>query len=425
MSHPLDIDQARRRFLTMTAVRWLPVGVTSPVTILVMLERGLTLTQIASIWAVGTLVTFALELPTSGLADTYGRRPVLLAANLLSVAGWLGFALAHSWVNFLLAIVTMSVGRALDSGPLEAWFVDTAHARDPDAPVNDVLARQGLVLGISIAAGSTLSALVIWLHPIRSLLGAPLTALENPVWLAVLLGPLHVITTAVLMQETRGPDGRRLAPEAEPRQTIRSTIRSGLALVRRSRVLAGVLAAEAAWSIGMVSFESLMPVRLSELLGSQTTGGAWMGPVSALGWGVFAGGSALAGLAQRRIGVARTAMLARSLNAVGAIALGLAAGPIGLVLAYLLAYSTHGMNGAPHAGLLHSVAESRNRSTVLSLNSMVAFVAFAACGPLAGVLADHRGVSTAMISLGVASALGVAGYLPARRAELRKVPAAA
>ncbi|MBK9475171.1 MAG: MFS transporter [Tetrasphaera sp.] len=425
MSEPLDIDQARRRFLIMTAARWVPVGVTSPVIILVLLERGLTLTQIASIWAIGTVATFALELPTSGLADTYGRRPVLLAANLLSAAAWLGFALAHSWVGFLLAIVTMSVGRALDSGPLEAWFVDAAHAHDPDAPVNDALARQGLVLGLSIAAGSILSALVIWRHPVHSLFGTALTPLENAVWLAVLAGPLHVITTAVLMRETRGPDGRRLSPETdEPRQTIRSTIRSGLALVRRSPVLAGVLAAEVAWSIGMVSFESLMPVRLSELLGSQTTGGAWMGPVSALGWGVFAGGSALAGLAQRRIGVALTAMLARALNAIGAIALGLAAGPIALVLAYLVAYSTHGMNGAPHAALLHSVAESRNRSTVLSLNSMVAFVAFAAFGPLAGVLADHRGVSTAMIALGVASALGVAGYLPARRAELRTAPAA-
>lgn len=417
MSPPLTIAQARRRFLVMTAVRWLPVGVAAPVMILVMRERGLTLAQIATIWAIGTTVTFALELPTSGLADTYGRRPVLLAANLLSAGAWLLFALAHTWASLTIAVMLMGVGRALDSGPLEAWFVDSVQARDPDAPVGQALARQGLVLGLAIATGSLLSALVVWLHPVRSLLGEPLTALDNGVWLCVLLGPLHVLTTTLLMRESR----RRLRPteaaDSAPRQTVWSTIRSGAALVRRSPVLAGVLAAEAAWSIGMFSFESLMPVRLSELLGSPTEGGAWMGPVAALGWAVFSGGSALAGLAQARIGVARTAMVARALNAAGATALGLVAGPVALVAAYLLAYSTHGMNGAPHSALLHSVAESRNRATVLSLNSMVAFLAFAATGPLAGLLADQRGVGTAMVAVGLASALGVLGYLPARRAE--------
>lgn len=421
MNQPLTIQEARRRFLVMTAVRWVPVGVAAPVIILVMRERGLALAQIATIWAIGTTVTFALELPTSGLADTHGRRPVLMAANLLSAGAWLVFALAHTWASLTIAVMLMGVGRALDSGPLEAWFVDSVHAQDPDAPVDQALARQGLVLGLAIASGSLLSALVVWAHPVRSLLGMPLTALEQGVWLCVLLGPLHVLTTALLMREPR----RRTAPPStgdaaaapQTRQTVWSTIRSGAALVRRSPVLAGVLAAEAAGSIGMFSFESLMPVRLSELLGSPTQGGAWMGPVAALGWAVFAGGSALAGLTQARIGVARTAMLARALNAAGATVLGLVAGPLALVAAYLLAYSTHGMNGAPHNALLHSVAESRNRATVLSLNSMVAFLAFAATGPLVGLLADHRGVGTAMVTVGVVSALGVLGYLPARRAE--------
>ncbi len=42
-----------------------------------------------------------------------------------------------------------------------------------------------------------------------------------------------------------------------------------------------------------------------------------MGPVAAVGWGVFALGSALAGLASRRIGVTRTAILSRVLNGLG------------------------------------------------------------------------------------------------------------
>ena len=110
-------------------------------------------------------------------------------------------------------------------------------------------------------------------------------------------------------------------------------------------------------------------------------------------------------------------MLARVLNGIGAVTMGLAVGPVGLIVAYFFTYSMHGMNGAPHAALLHREAESRNRSTVLSMNSMVAFLAFALAAPLVGAFADNAGLRTAMITAGAWSILGVLLYLPARRRE--------
>jgi predicted MFS family arabinose efflux permease len=77
----------------------------------------------------------------------------------------------------------------------------------------------------------------------------------------------------------------------------------------------------------------------------------------------------------------------------------------------------HGMNGPPHAALLHREAEASNRSTVLSINSMMAFLAFAVAGPLLGVLADGTSLATAMVTAGALSTLGAFCYLPARRAE--------
>ena len=97
--------------------------------------------------------------------------------------------------------------------------------------------------------------------------------------------------------------------------------------------------------------------------------------------------------------------------------MGLVAGPVALVAAYLFTYSMHGMNGPPHAALLHREAEASNRSTVLSINSMMAFLAFAVAAPLVGTLADRASISTAMVTAGAISALGVACYLPARRQE--------
>jgi Na+/melibiose symporter-like transporter len=70
-----------------------------------------------------------------------------------------------------------------------------------------------------------------------------------------------------------------------------------------------------------------------------------------------------------------------------------------------------------HVSLLHREAEARNRATVLSMNSMVAFAAFAVVTPLLGVLADASSTQTAMVTAGAFSVLGAVLYLPALHAE--------
>ena len=75
------------------------------------------------------------------------------------------------------------------------------------------------------------------------------------------------------------------------------------------------------------------------------------------------------------------------------------------------------MNGPPHAALLHREAEAKNRSTVLSINSMMAFLAFGIAGPLLGLMADRVSLPVAMVTAGAVSILGAFFYLPARRAE--------
>ncbi|MGL5861493.1 MAG: MFS transporter, partial [Phycicoccus sp.] len=122
-------------------------------------------------------------------------------------------------------------------------------------------------------------------------------------------------------------------------------------------------------------------------------------------------------LLSARIGVARAAVLARVLNGAGAVVMGLVAGPVALVVAYLVTYGLHGAGGPLHASLLHREATSENRATVLSMNSMLAFAAFSTAAPLLGLLAVRTSTQAAMVTAGAFSVLGAAFYLPARRAE--------
>ena len=64
-------------------------------------------------------------------------------AGALAIVAAVVFLLAPSFGIFVLAWTLQGVFRALDSGPLEAWYVDTAHAEDPTAPVERALTRAG------------------------------------------------------------------------------------------------------------------------------------------------------------------------------------------------------------------------------------------------------------------------------------------
>ena len=409
----LSATSARRRLILLSGTRWFPVGLVFGLTTLLPLERGLTLSQVSVILAVQGLVVVALELPTGGLADAVGRRPLLVMAALVAVLSGGLFLLATDLATFALAMMLQGLFRALDSGPLEAWYVDTAQADDRGARVEHALSQAGAMVGVAIAGGALCSGLLVAWHPV-----AGTSALALPFALSTGLFGVHALLVLLLVGEppsaANGP-GRRSALAAARRTP--GVVRDGLASVRRIPVLRGLVMVEVFWSVAMIAFETLNPVRLTELVGSEERAGELYGPASAAAWALYAAGSAAAGWASRRLGVAWTAVLARVLNGGFVIAMGLVAGPVGLVAAYWLAYLTHGAANPVHSVLLHRQAERANRVTVLSVNSMVSGGVYS-LGLLAlGPLAEHTSTATAIVVAGAFSLFGALAYRPALREE--------
>lgn len=413
MTDHLSPTAARRAFLALTFTRWFPVGLVVGVITLWVVERGLTISQALTAFALQGIVVFLLELPTSGFADAFGRRPVLLTAAVVNLAAGAVLILADSFWGFVLAGALQGVFRALDSGPLEAWYVDTVHATDPGADVDRTLAAAGTTLGASMAVGAVISGGLIAWNPFGFA-----SALLLPMLGWATLNVLHLVAVAVLMKEPRTRlDSTGLDRAARSVREAPGVVREGLAMLGHNRVLRCVVLVEVFWTAALVIFEVFQPIRLAELVGGEELAGAIMGPAAAAGWGVFAACSALAGLASRRWGVARTAIAARILNGLGVVAMGLALGPVGLITAYLFTNGMHGAGGPMHQALMHREASARNRATVLSMGSMVFFLTFSALGPPLGLLAEATSTPVAMVTAGAFSVLGALLYLPALRAE--------
>ena len=237
---------AERRFYLLTTTRWLPVGFVVGIFILVQTGRGLSIAQAATVGSVMGITCFVLELPTSGFADAVGRRPVYLTAAVINVVAITAYAVAQSFWAFVVAGALMGAFRALDSGPLEAWFVDTVHETTPGVDVDRPLSRAGSILGGAIAIGAVLSGLLIWWNPAATVFGREdASALDVAVWVSAVLSVVHLVAAWVVMKEPRptaGSERTRIRHAlTEARQTP-VVIKSGLVLLGRNRVLMGIVA---------------------------------------------------------------------------------------------------------------------------------------------------------------------------------------
>jgi predicted MFS family arabinose efflux permease len=167
----------------------------------------------------------------------------------------------------------------------------------------------------------------------------------------------------------------------------------------------------------MVTFESLFPIRLSELVGGTDAAAVIMGPVGSAAWFASAAGAAGIVAVSRRIGVARSAAALRVVQGATIVAMGLLAGPVGVVAVYLGCYVAHGAANPMHTTLLHRQVEGSHRTTVLSMNSMVGQPASSLGAIVLAALADGTSVSTAMVVGGIICAIAAPLYIPAWRQE--------
>ncbi|MET8281413.1 MFS transporter [Micromonospora sp. NPDC005174] len=408
----LTVRQVRRRYLTLYGLRWLPTGLMIPVMILLMQERGLSLPQIGLVSTAQGLLVLALELPTGGFADALGRKPVLLAAGALNLASLAVFAVADSFALFFLVWALQGVYRALDSGPLESWYVDATLAADPQAEYEKGLGYAGTVVGVAIGGGALLSGGLVALGPV-----GPVSALTVPVLAAIVAQAAALVALLVLLVEERPATGVA-AVRASVVQAPRM-IGEAVGLLRRSRVLLALVAVELFWGFGMVTFESLLPVRLAEVIGNPDRAAALLGPASSAAWIASAAGAALTPLLLRWFGAAPGAALLRILQGVTVVGMGLFAGPVGVLVAYLACYAVHGASNPLHSGLLHRQVDGPYRTSVLSLNSMMGQPAAAFGGVVLTALAAATSVGTAMVVGAVVLAVAAPLYLPAWRAGRR------
>ncbi|MBQ0986842.1 MFS transporter [Streptomyces sp. F63] len=399
MTGALTPAGARRRYTAVSFLFWLPVGLYLPSQVLLLGERGMGLAAIATLFAVYSLTVAVLELPTGGLSDVIGRRTVLAAAGVLSLTTLTLLALATSLWVLTLAMVLMGSGRALSSGPAEAWYVDTVQAHaGPGAELRTGLARGNTASAAALAVGTLVGGGLPWLlHGPAARLGSRLEDATHgsvlPLSVPALLGAgVGLVFVAYVLTALPEPP-RPPATLSGVLRGVPATVLDGLRLGARDGLIRRVLFTAAAAGTALATIELLAPGRASALTGAAESGALLFASLACAGFLCTALGSHCAPPAARLTGSGgRAVLVSLAVSATGLALLGatlLWTGTASLVCAavgYALVYFGLGSAEPNENELLHRRVAGGGRATALSVKSLALQLAGALAGLAAGVL---------------------------------------
>jgi predicted MFS family arabinose efflux permease len=356
---------------------------TVPIYVIFYQSRGLSLAQFGLLEATYTVAVLGFEIPTGYVADRIGRRNGLAVANALGALGAVGYALAHSFPAFLLAVVVRAVGATFSSGASDAWLYEVL----ADDDVQDEFARvAGRARALGLAGQSGAAVLGSWAYGVSHVLPWALDA-------AALVGGAVLLAVAVPADRSQSNDNvyeenninlknNDIDSESD---TDRLTLSAAVGVTRTALSRPGLrsFVAYTALFLGVVASALLFVQPVSvDVVGIDPTD---LGLVYAGLTLVSAAAASQTGRAKAVVGVDGWFRIAPVLAAAGLLAV-LAVPWLALPLFFLLR-ALSATSGPLANGRINDEIRSRGRATVLSTVSMLRSGVVAPLKIAAGALA--------------------------------------
>ena len=372
------------------------MGLTVAVVALALTDRGLDLFQISLLFGVYALTTMAMELPFGGLADSIGRKPVYLTAVVASLISLALFLSTSDFYVLALSFAFIGFGRALRSGTLDAWFVETFKAAAPNIDVQPALAKAQWANATGLATGAVLGGLLPdMLGPVAARIGVSIYDVSYAASFGVMLG-VFVFTMLFIAENPRPMNATALKNGFYNAPTV---IKDASLLALKHPALSILLAALAFFLMATNPVEVIWPTHAKPLL-DERYANAVIGVVTATYFFSIALGAYLSPHISR-IFKRRHAMTLSATFACLAgvqIALALQGDIIGFVTVFVLYAVILGLSETPASSILHRCVEDGQRSTMLSLRSLIQQLGAALGLVLTGAVAEVFSTPVAWIA---------------------------
>jgi MFS family permease len=307
---------------------------------------------------------------------------------------------------FAVAWAVQGMSRALDSGPLEAWYVDSVHLAEPDADVTTGLSRAGAADGLGLSFGAVLGGVI----PLMA--GNDSGALAVPLVVAAGLTVVSLVCVVLLVTPLRTSDRSGAAALRAGVREVPVVVRDTVVLVARNRLLRLLWIVSFLTGTVLTTMELLGPLQFAQLSGTLAEGSAVYGVVMAVSFAAAGVGALLAPGARRLAGgsVAWASLAFALLGALTMVGVALSPGVFLAGVAFALFYLFNGGGWPLRQQLMHEQTTSAQRSTTVSakslalmLGGMLGSLLIPRLAEAAGYPAGFLAGAAALVLLGVVS----------------------
>ncbi|PRZ42382.1 putative MFS family arabinose efflux permease [Tritonibacter scottomollicae] len=371
------------------------MGLTVAVVALALTDRGMDLFQISLLFGVYSLTTMAMELPFGGLADSIGRKPVFLMAVFASLISLALFLSTRDFYVLAVSFAFIGFGRALRSGTLDAWFVETFKAAAPNVDVQPALAKAQWANAVGLAVGAVLGGLLPdMLGSVAESLGFSIYDVSYAASFGVMLG-VFVFTRLAIVEAPRSMAAGALK---QGFVNVPLVIRDAGILALKNPALSVLLTALAFFLMATNPVEVIWPTFAKPML-DEGYANTVIGVVTATYFFSIALGASLSSHVSRIFKRQHAKTLAATFACLASaqIALALQGNIFGFVGVFVLYSVFLGVSETPASSILHRCVEDRQRSTMLSVKSLIQQLGGGLGLLLAGIVAETYSTPIAWI----------------------------
>ncbi|MEP1206803.1 MAG: MFS transporter [Rhizobiaceae bacterium] len=345
------------------------MGLTVAVVALALIDRDMDLFQISLLFGVYSITTMAMELPFGGLADNIGRKPVFLSAVVASLISLIIFLSSHDFYVLAVSFAFIGFGRALRSGTLDAWFVENFKTMAPNVDIQPALAKAQWANSMGLAFGAICGGLLPdAFGDVAVRLGFSAYDISYAASL-IMMTVLFFFTLVVIKEEPRPLNPKALR---QGFTSVPAVIQEAGLLALKHPTLSMLLLALALLLMATNPVEVFWPAHVKGMLDEGYANTA-IGVLTAAYFFSIAFGAALSPRINRMFKRQNAVSLCVACACLAALQIALAfqGDIIGFVGMFILFSVVLGSTESPASSILHSCVENHQRSTMLSLRSLV------------------------------------------------------
>lgn len=342
-------------------LHWFAVGIGTTVMSLMMLSKGSTVETLGLITGIYSIFIVAFEFPSGVLSDMIGQKKIYLFSVALSIVGYSIVLFTNSLLWLFMGFAFYGISRAFSSGSVEALFISryiTNHGKDS---LHQFMSALNIGETLGLAIGALLGGLIplAWEHvfPFHNKYNGNLV---------IQLSVLIILFFISLFFVTDPHAGTR------HRISLIMHIRNSLSVVTHNRNLVLLILGTAVWGFCFNAIELYWQPRVKLILGGESK--TWI-------FGIINSAYFLAAL----IGVGIINLILGTRNRKPNIILFAGRLSIGLLIillsfqsdiflfssVYLSLFMINGMMNIPEGTLLNTLIPDENRSSLLSLTSLM------------------------------------------------------